>query len=169
MYYLTYAEYLDWHKKSGAGGDNTTYIKGKNIDAGGFNPWTDENYVTGGTEEQGGYLDEDNYAVIEMKARKVIDYWTDMRVAAMKTVPEEVKLVMKALLKLEDQYGLEATLESPLVASFNTDGYSESYGSASEQQVAVADQVKKVIRQWLYGVKDDNGVPLLYRGVVSYN
>lgn len=167
MQYLTYAEYLEWRRVQPDIRDNEP-TQGLNIDAGGFDPWTDDVTYTGGTEAQGGYLTEEAFAVYELKARKIIDWWTDMRVAAMQEVPEEVKLCMKALFKLEEAYGVEATLDNPLVASFNTDGYSESYGSASDQQAAAGKQMAKVIRQWLYGVLDDNGVPLLYRGVAPY-
>lgn len=164
MMYLTYAEYLQWRRSQSDVRDNEP-AEGLNIDAGGFEPWTDEVVYTGGSEESGGVLSEDEYAIIEFKARKRIDYWTDSRVQQMAAVPEAVKLCMKALIKLEEKYGVEAQLESPLVASFNTDGYSESYGSASEQEAAANKAAGRAIRQWLYGEKDDNGVPLLYRGV----
>lgn len=167
MYYLTYAEYLAWRKKQPDIRDNEP-VEGLNIDAGGFDPWTDDVTYTGGTESQGGYLSEEDYEVIEMKARKIIDYWTDMRVAKMAKVPKEVKLCMKALIKLEENFGIEAMLDNPLVASFSTDGYSESYGSATEQMSNADQRVGRVIRQWLYGVTDDEGVPLLYRGVYPY-
>lgn len=108
---------------------------------------------------------ETQYAVLEFKARKRIDWWTDSRVQAMSAVPEAVKLCMKALIDIEQKYGIEAQLESPLIASYNTDGYSESYGSALEQMEATDKATGKAIRQWLYGETDDEGTPLLYRGV----
>ncbi len=162
--YLTYAEYLKWRRSQDDVRDNEA-ADGLNIDAGGFEPWTDETVYTGGTEESGGVLSEDDYEVIEFKARKRIDYWTDSRVKNMTEVPEAVKLCMKALIKLEEKYGVEAQLENPLIASFNTDGYSESYGSASEQEAAANKAAARAVRQFLYGETDDNGVPLLYRGV----
>ena len=91
MYYLTYAEYLEWRRGQDDVRDNEP-AEGLNIDGGGFDPWTDDVTYTGGSEESGGYLSEDDYAVIEMKARKIIDWWTDMRVADMAEVPDEVKL-----------------------------------------------------------------------------
>lgn len=164
MQYLTYAEYLQWRRLQPDVRENEP-AEGLNIDGGGFEPWTDEVIYTGGSERSGGVLSEEEYAVVEFKARKRIDFWTDGRVKNMAVVPEAVKLCMKALIKLEQKYGVEEQAANPLVSSFNTDGYSESYGSASEQEAAANKATERAIRQWLYGENDDNGVPLLYRGV----
>lgn len=110
-------------------------------------------------------MDGAAFAVAEFKARKTIDFWTDSRVQAMETVPESVKHCIIAIIKLDSKYGAEAQIENPLLSSFNTDGYSESYGSATEQQAAAQKAVTDCIRQYLYGETDDNGTPLLYRGV----
>lgn len=162
--YLTYAEYLQWRRQQLDVRVNEP-AEGLTIDAGGFDPWTDEVIYTGGSEPSGGVLSEEEYAVVEFKARKRIDYWTDCRVQKMQTVPEAVKLCMKALIKLEEKFGVEAQMDNPPAASFTTDGYSESYGSASEQEAAASKAAASAIRQWLYGEKDDEGTPLLYRGV----
>ncbi len=114
-----------------------------------------------------GTVPEESFTVAEFKARKTIDFWTDYRVQAMETVPEAVKLCMIALIKLEEKQGLDATLDNPTIASFSTDGYSESYGSITEQAAAANKKAAEAIRQWLYGETDDNGTPLLYRGVYS--
>ena len=45
------------------------------------------------------------------------------------------------------------------------DGYSESYGSASDQAAAAEASLYRTVRSLLYGEKDDYGTPLLYRGV----
>ena len=113
----------------------------------------------------GGTLSVADFPVAELKARKRIDYLTDSRVVAMEEVPEEVKLCEKMLIDAESVYGIESRLSNPLVASFNTDGYSESYGSAAEQQAAAEELMNAKTRELLYGVLDDYGVPLLYRGL----
>ena len=118
-----------------------------------------------GTEPPEGILDAPSFAVAEFRARKTIDYWTDGRVQKMGTVPEAVKHCMVAMIKLDSKYGAEAQIESPLLSSFNNDGYSESYGSASDQKAAADKAVADSIRQWLYGETDDEGTPLLYRGL----
>ena len=118
-----------------------------------------------GTEPPEGILDAPSFAVAEFRARKTIDYWTDSRVQKMETVPEAVKHCMVAMIKLDSKYGAEAQIESPLLSSFNNDGYSESFGSASDQKAAADKAVADSSRQWLYGETDDEGTPLLYRGI----
>ena len=114
----------------------------------------------------GGTMPEADFALAEFKARKRIDYLTDSRVEKMAEVPEAVKLAMVSIIKADSAVGVDAQASAPLVASFSTDGYSESYGSAAEQTANVERQLTAEVRQLLYGVKDDDGVPLLYRGVM---
>ena len=106
------------------------------------------------------------FPTAEFKARKRIDYLTDSRVQNMETVPDAVKLCMTSIINTDAAAGADALAASPLVASFNTDGYSESYGGASEQQAAMLAALSREIREMLYGETDDNGVPLLYRGLM---
>ena len=119
-----------------------------------------------GTEPPEGTMSEPEFMIAEFRARKRIDYWTDSRVKNMETVPEAVKHCMMAMIKLDTKYGAEAQIESPLLSSFNNDGYSESYGSAAERTATMERQLSRELARLLYGVKDDNGVPLLYRGVM---
>lgn len=121
----------------------------------------------------GGSLPESSYALAEFKARKRIDYLTASRVQKMETaVPEEVKYAMLTLINLEGQYGTDVQITTAAntgdVSSFNTDGYSESYVTAGATAQTAAELEKtttqEVIRL-LYGVTDDTGTPLLYRGV----
>lgn len=115
----------------------------------------------------GGTLPEASFTLLEFKSRKRIDYLTDSRVQNMGNVPEAVKLCMMCLISLENSVGVQAQAENPVVTSFSTDGYSESYGKA----LGVADADKSMntaVREYLYGETDDAGVPLLYRGVNGY-
>lgn len=114
----------------------------------------------------GGALAETDFALAEFKARKRVDYLTDSRVEAMAEVPEAVKLAMMTIIKADGAVGVDAQAGAPLVASFSTDGYSENYGSAADQTANVEKQLNAEIRRLLYGVKDDNDVPLLFRGVM---
>ena len=116
-------------------------------------------------QNYGGGLPETDFVLYEFRARKRIDYWTDSRVQRMKAVPEAVKLCMMQIMKFDSKFGTDAQTDNPVVASFNTDGYSESYGSASEQASAAETGLYKSVRHLLYGETDDNGIPLLYRGV----
>ena len=117
-------------------------------------------------QSYGGTLPEADFTLAEFKARKRVDYLTDSRVEKMAEVPEAVKLAMMSIIKTDGAVGVDAQAGAPLVASFSPDGYSENYGSAADQTANVEKQLNAEIRRLLYGVKDDNGVPLLYRGVM---
>lgn len=122
---------------------------------------TYEEYVA-----RGGTLSEADFAPAEFRAGKRIDWLTDGRVAEMTTVPEAVKAAMMAIIRVDAVVGAEAQAGAPLVASFNTDGYSESYGSAENRTATLEKQLSAEVCRLLYRVKDDDGVPILYRGVI---
>ena len=115
--------------------------------------------------QRGGTMNEADFNIAEFKAESYIDYLTDSRVQNMAEVPEAVKMAIMSIMQVEGSYGVGVIASSPVVASFSTDGYSESYGSAEEQAGAAQKALKAEINRMLYGVKDDDGVPLLYRGL----
>lgn len=112
----------------------------------------------------GGTATQTAFPLLEFKARKQIDYLTASRVQNMASVPEAVKLCMVTVMNMVQATGAEAQATNPQLTSFNNDGYSESYGNALSAD-DTAKQTKKEIESMLYGEVDDNGVPLLYRGV----
>ena len=71
------------------------------------------------------------------------------------------------IIKHDSKFGAGAQIDNPVLASFNTDGYSESYGSATEQAEAAEKSLRSSVWQMLYGELDDEGTPLLYRGVYA--
>lgn len=107
---------------------------------------------------------EEEFPMLEFKARKRLDYLTDCRIQAMAKVPEAVRMCMVSMINIEAKAGAEAQLSSPQVSSFTTDGYSESYKQAPGIDEVQQEQ-DKLVRSMLYGELDDNGVPLLYRGL----
>lgn len=112
----------------------------------------------------GGSASQTAFPTLEFKARKQIDYLTANRVQAMTNVPEAVKLCMVTIMNIDQVTGAEAQATNPQMTSYNTDGYSESYGHSLSADDS-AKQIKNQISAMLYGETDDNGVPLLYRGV----
>ena len=112
----------------------------------------------------GGSAPATDFALLEFKARKRIDYLTASRVQNMAKVPQAVKMCLLSIFTVDSTAGAEAQATKPVVTSFNTDGYSESYGKAMSVQDASA-CIARIIKTGLYGETDDNGVPLLYRGV----
>lgn len=118
-------------------------------------------------QDMGGQLPETAFRPLEFKSRKRIDRLTDCRVqpmAAAGNVPEAVQFCMSALIELESKVGATAQVENPVVTSFSTDGYTESYGNLPKQAEAEK-QMDAVVSQYLYGELDSYGIPLLYRGV----
>ena len=115
-------------------------------------------------QSYGGTASESVFLMLEFRARKRIDRQTFDRVQNMATVPEAVKLCMMSLMTIDSKVGVEAQVENPVVTSFNTDGYSESYGKALSAEDADS-SMSASIRSMLWGERDDNGVPLLYRGL----
>lgn len=116
-------------------------------------------------QQYGGTLSETDFTLAEFKARSRIDWITLGRVQNMKVVPEEVKLAMMCIIKVDSKYSADAQVYNALVASFSTDGYSESYGSASEQARTAQLQANEEVVRMLFGVLDDYGVPLVYKGL----
>lgn len=116
-------------------------------------------------QQYGGDMSETDFILAEFRARSRIDFLTLGRVQNMRTVPEEVKLAMMTLIKVDGKYSADAQTYNALIASYSTDGYSESYGTASEQANTAQTQATKETIRMLFGVLDDNGVPLIYKGV----
>lgn len=115
-------------------------------------------------QSYGGTASNTDFTMLEFRARKRIDRLTASRVQNMVTVPGAVKLCMMSLIGIDSKAGAEAQVDNPVVTSFNTDGYSESYGKALS--VDEADKIMSIsIRSMLWGETDDNGTPLLYRGL----
>ena len=113
----------------------------------------------------GGTLGEQAFNLAEIKARSRIDAMTQGRVARMASVPEQVQAAMMEIIQVDGTYSAAAQAAAPVVASFNTDGYSESYGSAETRTAAIEKQLTASIETLLDGITDDDGVPLLFAGV----
>lgn len=113
----------------------------------------------------GGGLSESAFNLAEIKARSRIDAMTQGRVAYMQAVPEQVKAAMMEIITVDGTYSASAQAAAPVAASFSTDGYSESYGSAESRTAAIEKQLTASIETLLDGVTDDVGTPLLYAGV----
>lgn len=130
----------------------------------------------------GSIEDEVSFTQAEFKARKIIDSYTANRVSAMQEVPDAVKRCIYELIQLEMIYdsgvsGLIANATGPsagkLVASFTNDGYSETYSNGASNAGEYLFLMRKntdkaqskTVKDYLAYEYDDNGVPLLYKGV----
>ena len=113
----------------------------------------------------GGTLTEAAFNLAEIRARARIDAMTQGRVARMAAVPEQVQAAMMDCITVGQTYSAAAQAAAPVAASFTTDGYSETYGSAENRTAAIEKQLTASIETLLDGITDDDGVPLLYAGV----
>ena len=113
----------------------------------------------------GGTLDEVAFTLAEIRARARIDAMTQGRVARMDMVPIQVQAAMMECIAVDQKFSASAQAAAPVAASFTTDGYSESYGSAENQTAAIEAQLTASIETLLDGITDDDGVPLLFAGV----
>lgn len=113
----------------------------------------------------GGTLDEAAFTLAEIKARARIDALTMGRVKTMAEVPEQVQAAMMEIITVDGTYSASAQAAAPVAASFTTDGYSESYGSAESRTAAIEKQLTASILTLLDGVVDDHGTPLTFAGV----
>ena len=113
----------------------------------------------------GGTLDESAFNLAEIKARARIDAMTQKRVAYMREVPEQVQAAMMEIITVDGTFSAAAQAAAPVAASFTTDGYSESYGSAESRTASIEKQLTASIETLLDGLTDDEGTPLLYAGV----
>ena len=121
-------------------------------------------YLTYGEyQTYGGTLSPADFMQAEYDARKRVDRLTDMRVRDMAVIPEDVKRCMMNLITIGTAAGATAQISNPTVTSFNNDGYSESYGHAMSAEDAEKAMTREITTD-LYGVVNDYGVPLLYRG-----
>lgn len=116
----------------------------------------------------GGTLDESAFNLAAIKARSRVDAMTMGRVKAMAEVPEQVQAAMMEIITVDGTFSASAQASAPVAASFTTDGYSESYGSAESRTAAIEKQLTGSIETLLDGVTDDEGVPLLYAGVPTF-
>lgn len=100
----------------------------------------------------------------EFRARKLVDRYTLGRVKHMAQVPEAVKRLMVELVSLETLQGASIK-DNQAVASFTNDGYTETVADP-----LTPDKVKEIeselIYEYLCDERNDEGVPLLFLGVV---
>lgn len=115
--------------------------------------------------EWGGTLNEAAFNLAEIKARSRIDALTMGRVSRMAVVPEQVQAAMMEIITVDGTYSASAQAAAPVAASFTTDGYSESYGSAESRTAAIEKQLNASLLTLLDGVLDDEGTPLTFAGV----
>ena len=112
-------------------------------------------------ENMGGSMDDALFPRFELKARKRIDAMTFGRVAGEKPARQSVKMCAYELIgaMYADETG--AGLSGREVAAVSNDGVSVTYATGGTAGARYAN----IVRAWLTGETDANGVHLLYCGV----
>lgn len=113
----------------------------------------------------GGTLDKTPFNILELEARKNIDKYTFGRLQTLDDQIDEVKVCDYKLIGLIDTYAKYEN-QDKAVSSESTDGYSISYGQATENvSKAKVNEIKNIIRTYLAECKLEDGTPYLYVGV----
>ena len=122
-------------------------------------------------EQMGGQLSEAAFSTLEFRASKAVDTLTHGRVADEQPVREAVKLAVYALVgEMDADEKRAAAYDGRDVQSMSNDGVSVTFsavaagGDAARAQNA---RYNNVLKAFLFGEVTEDGVPLIYAGVVS--
>ena len=121
----------------------------------------------------GGTLDEIPFSNFEFQAEAQINRVTFNRLKGDKTIPEEVKRLMKYLVDLlERRYaafslGKNGSSDDTYITSQSNDGVSVSYTGMSPSDLIKLSEADSLnaIKSYLDGVTNEAGRKLLYRGL----
>lgn len=117
-------------------------------------------------ESYGGEMEHNAFKRIEYRAERKLKNLTFSRIDGMAEIPEVVKRLMFELIAIVENSESVNTGSDGAVASFSNDGYSESYGTAKD--AAYYDGLfEEACRDYLLEEKDDNGIPLMFCGVMA--
>lgn len=114
----------------------------------------------------GGTLDQTPFNILEFEARKQIDLRTQNRLKN-QTIPDEVKMCVFHLINKIDEYSKTIESSNNNVASESIDGYSISYGTASQiSQIIMSKnyELQDIMLSDLFGVIV-NGEHIIFNGV----
>lgn len=121
----------------------------------------DTQYLTYAEYKQlGGKLDEMPFNLLELKARSKIDGRTLGRLKDLPSQNTEVKACVFRLIEIMNNNDMR---KSKNISSENTDGYSISYGTLSNDDEK--NQYNDIIRDYLTSCQLEDGTPYLYCGV----
>lgn len=114
----------------------------------------------------GGDLEEPDFNRLERKASAKINYYTQNRLVNDDVIPDEVGVTMMDLIELFEKKNQYSDPDGGIVSSESNDGVSVSYANetANEFLASFDDRIYNSIKENLTYVKNQSGVPLLYRG-----
>lgn len=114
----------------------------------------------------GGELDEPDFFALEFEAEVEINFFTDRRLIFDAAISQEVKILTFELIDLIGQKNSYGSVESGVVSGVSNDGVSVSYAKQSAQEFLdnYDSNLKKLLTKYLYGLTNQAGEPLIYRG-----
>lgn len=114
----------------------------------------------------GGKAERTAFPRLEYLARSKIDRYTQNRVREMAAVPEAVLRCMVELINAMSISDPSQSAASAPLSGFSNDGYSESYAEPVTAE-KLEDNLYWLICDYLVTETDDNGTPLMWRGVTA--
>ena len=114
-------------------------------------------------KEIGGTLDETAFNRNIDRACGIIDNATHNRIECMAEVPQRAKALCRDLVEYLARYSTSDMVVSS--RSQSAGGVSESESYVTKTDVELQADIDNMIADYLMAETDDNGTPLLYRGV----
>lgn len=126
-------------------------------------------------QEMGGTLEESTFNDYEFRAEAFVNYATFDRLTKDTVIPDKVKRVIKSIIDLVQKKADALSLGNSggsssgnvYLTSQSNDGVSASYnGMAPTDVFGLCDaEIQRTVQIYLYGVKNEAGKVLLYRGL----
>lgn len=117
-------------------------------------------------QSYGGQLDEPTFNREELKAQQKIDFITNNRLVNDTVIPEPVKIAIYDVMLLFKEKENYENPESQNVTGFSNDGVSVTFENQSvkEYQESFDNRLSAKVKELLFGVSNEAGISLLYRG-----
>ena len=118
--------------------------------------------------EMGGTIGEMPFNLLEHEVKKIINVRTQYRLIKLIEIPDDVKICIRKMIDVIDNYTKVQLTGSGNVASESTDGYSVTYATGSQIQEIIKTnkvELEDIMFHYLSGVSVD-GVSILYLGVI---
>lgn len=117
-------------------------------------------------QSYGGQLDEPTFNREELKAQQKIDFITNNRLVNDTVIPEPVKIAIYEVMLLFKEKENYENPESQNVTGFSNDGVSVTFENQSvkEYQESFDNRLNTKVKELLFGVSNEAGISLLYRG-----
>lgn len=117
-------------------------------------------------QSYGGQLDEPTFNREELKAQHKINFITNNRLVNDTVIPEPVKVAIYEVMLLFKEKENYENPESQNVTGFSNDGVSVTFENQSvkEYQESFDNRLNTKVKELLFGVSNEAGISLLYRG-----